>query len=842
MRSFMRRAFLLSSAAVLAIDPVRSFAQAAPAPDAPATQPSTQPTTRAAFNFQNAPLTSVLTYMSDTWGFTIIAQVPITGRVQIVIGQKPIDNRQDALDLFESILQTNGYAAIVQANIIKINSASAIKKEGIPVYYGTDPASIPDTDEMRTQIMQVKTVDAVRLRTDLVPLVDTDADLTSNPGSNSIIITDTSSRIRRIAKIIFTLDQRDQAQNGIKEYQLHYADAQSTATLLLAIFKPPDQQQQAGGGGNGAGGGGGGGRGGGGGGRGGGGFGFAGLGGAAAGGAGGGAGTLASSPVEAAADERTNTVVVTGPLAILTQVDEVVKQLDNNPAGEETFFLYRVKNGQAADMQATLNALFSGQGGSSGGNRNTGSNALGARGGATLGGGGAAGGRGGAGGGLGGGGGRGGGGGLGGGGGGGFGGGGGGRGGAAGGFTAAAGGRGGGGGFGGGAGGGGSASALSGVASLIGQVIVVADGDTNSLLVATATKFQQQVKDVIAELDRPVPQVLIKALIAEVTHNNGDQIGVDFSILNQRITPAFTTGTVTQTQTINGTLTTLSTVNTQSGTLATKGSIGGQALAGASPAIPGGIFYTLMEDNVTAQIQALETSGKLDVLSRPYILTSDNQEATIVVGEEDPFVSETRTDTNGNPVNTIQYQEVGVILDVTPHVNPDGLVTMIVNPQVSQREPGGVTITTGVVSPIFSTRTASAEVAVRDSDTIVIGGMMQDTTTQTVNKVPLLGDLPLIGALFQNNQTNKQKTELLFFLTPHVAQIPEKLQGMTNEEMKNLQIVPNAVQPGVFQQSLRDMERGGDPNHSPELLIPAATTKPSGVLGEPPLPNGKNGN
>jgi len=396
-----------------------------------------------------------------------------------------------------------------------------------------------------------------------------------------------------------------------------------------------------------------------------------------------------------------------------------------------------------------------------------------------------------------------------------------------------------------------SASAnATGVAALIGQVLVVADSDTNTLLIATASKYKQQVLDVIAQLDRPVPQVLIRALIAEVTHDNGDQVGVDFSVLNLRSTTSGSNSTTTEAA--NGSTVTSSgqngvpyPTNLQTGYPLTTTFVQtnvGQTIgtnlgtAAAAAATPSGLVLAMLESNVQATIMALETEGKLDVLSRPYILTSDNQEATVFVGEEDPYVSDTRVETTGQLVNTIEYEQIGVELDVTPHVNPDGLVTMQVNPQVSQKQPGGTTITAGVVSPIFSQRTATCQVAIKDGETIVIGGMMQDQTSQNVNKIPFLGDLPLIGPLFQNNQTAKQKTELLFFLTPHVSMEPAHLTTLTNAEMKGLQLTPNAVQPGVFQQHLRGLQSGGTPAQDNTLYIPPPTTQGSKALGEPDLP------
>ena len=125
--------------------------------------------------------------------------------------------------------------------ILKITSRDKAKKGSIPVHYGAEPEQIANTDELITQVIPVRTVDAVKLKADLIPLVGTDADLTANGGSNSIIMTDTSANIRRVAQIISQLDKRDSTDNDIIVQQLKYADAAATAKLILDIFKPPTQ-------------------------------------------------------------------------------------------------------------------------------------------------------------------------------------------------------------------------------------------------------------------------------------------------------------------------------------------------------------------------------------------------------------------------------------------------------------------------------------------------------------------------------------------------------------------------------------------------------------------------
>jgi general secretion pathway protein D len=307
---------------------------------------------------------------------------------------------------------------------------------------------------------------------------------------------------------------------------------------------------------------------------------------------------------------------------------------------------------------------------------------------------------------------------------------------------------------------------------MVGQVFVVADQDTNSLLVTTATKFEKDVRGVIEQLDRPVPQVLIKVLVAEVIHDNSADFGTDFSILNTRT---------------NG--------NGQS-----FGEVFGQ---------PGsGLAVNFLENNLNVTLHALAQQNKLDVLSRPYILASDNQEAYVMVGQQVPIVTSNTLTALGQTVSNYAYQSVGIILDVIPHINPEGVVTLQVAPQISQLTAQTVTVGLGVSVPVIASRQATSMVAIKDGQTIVIGGLMQDQKTVTINKIPLIGDIPIIGALFSRTIIDKSKTELLLFLTPHVAKEPGLLQSMSVDEKKGTVLVPSAVSPGTFDDHWKGMQRG----------------------------------
>ncbi|HOW69977.1 MAG TPA: type II secretion system secretin GspD [Phycisphaerae bacterium] len=753
---------------------------------APATRPATQPTAPPPpptprnnsgphiivqpgggllLNFVDASITSVLDELSSIAGFIVVKETTLEGRVTLV--SKQAVRPADAISLLNTVMKNAGYAAIQQGRILKIVQREKAKKANIPVRTGSDPAQIEPTDELITQVIPVSYADAAQLRQDLQPLISADADVTANASSNTIVVTDTAANIRRLVEIISSLDTHLAGTSEVKVFQLKYASAANAARLINEVFGSQGQSGSRGGsGGFGGFGGFGGGPGGFGGGPGG----FGGFGGRGGfgGDRGGGSrssqgGARSTARLSASSDDRTNTLVVTGPTDTLQIVAQVVKELDANPASDDTVFVYRLKNAVAINIEPVVNSLFNGtytgnRGSTSSlsGTRSTGMtnrntrtggtrSATGSRSGSfgSSGGFGSGGGFGSSG----------------------FG---------SSGFGSSFGGtsR-----FGGGFGGFGgfSSSAMGTAARLADQVSVIADPDTNSLLVRTNPKNYEQVKLVLAELDRAVAQVLIKVLIAEVTHDNSLDIGAEFSVLNIR-------------------------ANGLGQTYSDNFGVGSQTT---------GVVVRILETDYTAVIHALETAGKLDVLSRPYILASDNQLASITVGQEVPFITNTRLTDTGQTINTIEYGDIGILLDVIPHINPEGLVILDVAPEISALTGTTVPISETVSAPVFAKRSAQTRVGIRSGQTVVIGGLMEDRQTETINKIPLLGDIPLLGEAFKRRENKKSKTELLIFLTPHVASQPDYLKPMSQDELEGSKLVPGAVYPGAFDEHMQGLQRGG---------------------------------
>jgi general secretion pathway protein D len=190
-------------------------------------------------------------------------------------------------------------------------------------------------------------------------------------------------------------------------------------------------------------------------------------------------------------------------------------------------------------------------------------------------------------------------------------------------------------------------------------------------------------------------------------------------------------------------------------------------------------------------IHALATNNKTEILSRPSILTRSNQQAMIMVGQTVPMISGTRIDaTSGATLNTITYQDIGIILRVTPFITSDGMVEMIVTPEISSLSQTTVNIGPGANAPAIDKRSADTVVVTPSDQTVVIGGLISNQNTDSESKVPILGDIPILGYAFKSRQKTQTKTELLIFLTPHVVQRPQDLAQIAETERSKLELAP----------------------------------------------------
>jgi general secretion pathway protein D len=893
-------------------------------------EPNSLGSKKVSLNFKDASLSDIVGYLSEFSGLVIVADDVVLEQKVTVISKQPM-GIEEAISLINTVLKENGFAAVKAGRFLRVVSIAKAKTMNIRVTSGSDPKSITPSDEVITHVVPVRYVDVVALKENLTPLIPEYASLEANKDGNSLIITDTTSNIRRLMEIIQAIDTHMSTVTEIRVFRLINADATSATNLINNLFRQQQggttQTQQGGGfrgpmemmmqqiqqgarGGRGSGSdssqqqrgganvavvaaadtqtnsvvvrgptdtlniiqnmikalddrtakvadvrvfqlryadamntadvinqlfgqtsatsgrgtqgnvpfffrGGPGGPG--------------GIGAATQqeeaagsfkvtaaadsrtntvvvtgpesvlevvagviksldsplsnvadvkvfhlqyadaqdtsslinevfgqsrtsstrstrstsqqsqqiqfmrggfGGPGGqqttqGVGTTSDVVVVASADSRTNSVVVSGPPETLVVIAQIIKQLDENPAQERRIFVYALKNANSTNLMTILNNLF------------TEMQALNQQ--------------------------------------------------VTGGRTGLQGGQrnvqssqvstG---------GGQGSSSSMSATSTDISeQTYFQADPNTNSLLIMTSSKNYEKIKPIIEDLDKPVGQVLIKVLFAEVTHSNSVDLGSEFSMLNLR-----SSGGSTNTTQVFGKPT----------SLLTEG--------GASKSM--GLSLRTLEGDIDFTLRALQETGKLNILSRPYVLTRNNQKATITVAEEVPIPTSSTSSTGGAGIGTqtsFDYRkDIGIVLEVTPSINPEGLVNMVVAPKITTRTGETVQISESLSPVVFATRSASTMVAVLNGQTIVIGGLIEDQIKDTIKKVPILGDIPIIDLLFKRSVKQKTKTELLIFLTPFVAQKPEELTAISEEEQSRSNIEADKSSAEIFKKHIEAMK------------------------------------
>jgi general secretion pathway protein D len=297
-------------------------------------------------HFRGASLDMVLNYLSEAAGFIIVLETQPRGKIDIWSNQ-PL-SKDEAVELLNSVLNKNGYACIRKGRTLTIFNKDEAKTKAIPVRNGSDPELIPDSDEMVTQIIPVRFVEVGQLIKDLQPLVSTQTAMTANESGNSIVITDTSANIRRVAEIIKAIDGGAEDVTVVRVFRLLHADPQETADLLTSLF--PDDSRSSGSqtpfafGGPGGG--------------------FRRMFGGGGPGAVAGANNSASQRIKkrnrviAVADPRTASVVVTAAKDLMDQIEGVIAELDPDPSNQKTVAVFPLQNAEPQDAMQVLQDIF----------------------------------------------------------------------------------------------------------------------------------------------------------------------------------------------------------------------------------------------------------------------------------------------------------------------------------------------------------------------------------------------------------------------------------------------------------------------------------------------------
>jgi general secretion pathway protein D len=326
----------------------------------------------------------------------------------------------------------------------------------------------------------------------------------------------------------------------------------------------------------------------------------------------------------------------------------------------------------------------------------------------------------------------------------------------------------------------------------VGEALVTSDPETRRLIVITDEETSKYVGQVVTNLDQPKPQVLINVVFLEVTYNNNFDFGLESSYGGTSGNTRF------------GATNLFSAITPTS-----SNSFSGLAQEGAANAfgVPGAGLYQLAGKDFQVTLRAIAENGTMNVISRPSILARNNQQAYILVGQQVPLISNVRFDTVGNQINTVTYQDVGIILRVTPFITSEKYVEMIVSPEISSLDRSqSIPISTGVVAPVINKRSADTVVVTPDGQSVVIGGLMENDKTETDSKIPFLGDIPVLGNLFKRKSKTGTKTELMIFLTPHIIRSPMELAGVSKSESDRSKAIPDSFSEEELNQFLNGVQ------------------------------------
>ncbi|MCC6676589.1 MAG: hypothetical protein IT436_05540 [Phycisphaerales bacterium] len=293
------------------------------------------------------------------------------------------------------------------------------------------------------------------------------------------------------------------------------------------------------------------------------------------------------------------------------------------------------------------------------------------------------------------------------------------------------------------------------------EVTVVGDEKSNKLVVSTSPRYMERVLKIIKELDSAPPQVMIQVLLAEVTLDADESWGMDFKV----------------------------------------GPFGGDAYQIAHTATGPGVGTAIGVPNFSISsadfgllIRALSAQGKLEVLSNPQVMVNNNQKASIQVGDNIALADGVERTPQGGTLSAVVRQDVGIILNVTPTISDEGFVRMEISPEISTLSARTTQITETFSAPVINKRTVDTTVTIKDGQSVVIGGLIQNVEEKRRTKVPILGDIPILGLPFQTSQMTNRKTELLVILTPRV--VPgEGPAGIERAEALSRQLIERMEDP-----------------------------------------------
>lgn len=584
-------------------------------------------------NLKSADIRALISTVSKFTGKNFIIDPRVKAKVT-VISAKTL-SPEEVYEVFLSVLQVHGYAAVPTGSVIKIVPEVNAKQGPLPL--SDDNKEYP-SDELVTKIVSLDHVPASQLVPILRPLVPQQGHLAAYNPTNTLIITDHAGNIKRLLTIIDGVDRPDSDEMEI--IPLKHASASELVRILNSLNTP------------------------------------------------GGGKNATPAKVKLAADDRTNSILVTGDRASRLKTRTTISYLDTplEDGSGNTHVVY-LKYAKAENLVKILTGLKEQQ-----------TKAAPKK------------------------------------------------------VKAA------------------PVKATSG--SVINQnAIIQADEETNAIIITADPNTVKNLKAVIRQLDIRRAQVLIEAIIAEITTNNDKEVGVGLAV--------------------DGANADANTLPVGLSNFAGVGDLLLSVAAGSAPTtVPAGLSFGLGGESSSgvrygALLRALQTDTNTNILSTPNIVTLDNEEAELIVGQNLPFVTGSFTGTGSqnpnNPFQTIERQDVGLTLKVTPQINEGDTVKLVLEQETSSVIPG--TVEQGIATRKRSIKTS---VLVDDGGILILGGLIQEEVSDTKSKVPLLGDIPLLGALFRTESTNKTKQNLMVFLRPSILRDHKDATYVTNEKYNYL--------------------------------------------------------
>ena len=646
-------------------------------------------------NFRDVEILNVIRLMSELTGKNFLVDGNVRGKVTL-IAPEPV-SIDEAYQVFLSILEIQGFTVVPQGPVIKVIPSADIKDSPIPTAMDEEGALSPGgSDAFVTQLIPLKFADVNQIRGLLSPLVSKESSLLSYVPTNTLILTETTSNIARLKKIIAILDVKAPTKI-FRVAPLQHADAGELAGSLQTALQglvetqsdaegqPPSDQaerrrrrRQR----------------------------------------------NAQSPQSAAdgptiiADTRTNSLVLIATPASMEVAQDIIAKLDiPTPSGRGKIHVYYLSHANAEELAQVLTAQAPEisqiqEAPSDGQSQQPGRPTTG---------------------------------------------------------------------------------------KTPTDITITADKPTNSLVITANPESYAIIEDIIKKLDIRRSQVLVEGLIAEVTLDTAKELGVEWRLIDQPDgTQVFASAAGTSGAEGTGVLA------NPTALLNTPGFLVG-VLRNTIRLDIGGSEQQIL--NIPILLRAFQSNTNVEVLATPNLLTTDNEEAEIIVGEQRPFLtSVNRIPDAGiiNVSNTFDFRDTGITLRITPQISKGHTVRtelfLEITRFVSEAEVGAVTTTKR------STRTT---VIVDDGQTIVLGGLMQDTSNDAETRVPFLSSLPLLGGLFKQTGVRSNKTNLLIFLTPHIISTRDDVDRVTTHKQQQ------AHRPEAIERKLLE----GQPQDNLEWLL-----------------------